>query len=96
MNIAALHSDGVSWHEFHLTSHLEIGVAFLAAVVQALPDLHIRVIGILAIDHPAWAMIMWAGAAGLLASVHQDVDIGFGVVMDAMGAEGGWIAQVVT
>ena len=53
VNIAALHGNGVSWHEFHLTSHLEIGVAFLAAVVQALPDLHVSVIRILAIDHPA-------------------------------------------
>jgi hypothetical protein len=40
-------------------------------------------------------MIMGARAAGLLASVDQDIDIGLGVVMEAMGAEGSWIAQVV-
>ena len=81
--------------EFHLTSDLEVGIAFLAAVVQALPDLHVSVIGILAIHHPAGAMIMRAGAAGFLTSVHQDIDIGLGIVMDAMGAEGGRIAEMV-
>ena len=34
-------------------------------------------------------MIMRAGAAGFLTPVHQDIDIGLGVVMDAVGAEGG-------
>jgi hypothetical protein len=78
----------MSWQEFDLASYCEVGISIFAAVIQAFPDLHVGVVGILAIHDPAWAMIVRAGAAGLLTTVDQDIYIRFGVVVDTMGSKG--------
>src|SRR5215467_9036843 len=61
---------------------LDLGVAGLGAVVQTAPAAHARRVLVIAVDHPARAVIVGHGLATLLAPVHDHVHIGLGVVAD--------------
>src|SRR5215470_4420255 len=61
---------------------LDLGVAGLGAVVQTAPAAHARRVLVIAVDHPARAVIVGHGLATLLAPVHEHVHVGLGIVAD--------------
>src|SRR5499426_2660919 len=81
-------------HEIALD--LDLGVAGLAPVVDAAPPAHARRVLVVAVDHPARAVVVGHGLAALLAAVHEHVHVGLRIVADRRAlAIGHRITQVL-
>src|SRR5262249_14276613 len=70
MDVAHREHGGLAGLVHEVALDLELGVAGLAPVVDAAPPAHARRVLVVAVDHPARAVIVGHGLAALLAAVH--------------------------
>src|SRR5207247_9067505 len=73
---------GVTGLVHEVTLDLDLRVPRLAPVVEAAPPAHAGRILVVAIDHPAWTVVVRDGLAALLAAVDEHVHVGLGIVAD--------------
>src|SRR5215470_10920473 len=96
VNVAHREHRGLAGLVHEIALDLELGMPGLAAVVDAVPPAHARGVLVIAVDHPARAVIVGHGLAALLPPVHEHVHVGLGIVADRRAlAVGHRIAQVL-